>query len=436
MIDCQSHVFGPAHVNIAQIPAPTYQPSVFGAAIPILLFILCVGALILGLGKLFSNPEARKIGKIFLLLPLMVVGGLLLSFVVLMTVYWFAGIKSHGPFGIHVSDSGRGTDVRIMAGGPEIRVSDSSQGTEVNISANAASAEKSPPKPTPPQPQASGGERSSSGAAKVLVAVNRAFVTAVRSTFAKGPAPAARPTQVSEAVATAVPPAAASAPTMPSAVAVASSSGLEPAAVAAVPTPPVAPAAPTAAKRPDWIDNPPQPSADAYEVAVKAGPWKTRVECEQSLDEEIEWAVDSYVAWRIGEDARAEVGLPVDYARRHLVKDQWLEKINTSLGEMYNLHALLSFDRQVEGRLRDTWTGIVTAARLLLAAAVLGGALLLLSVIYGYLKIDLATGGAYRGRLRFAVVVILALAAAGAAVVSHAAIGAFQPPPEVNAKNV
>jgi hypothetical protein len=171
-----------------------------------------------------------------------------------------------------------------------------------------------------------------------------------------------------------------------------------------------------ASKRPNWVDNPPQPSADAYEVAVKAGPWKTRLECEQSLDEEIDWAIDSFVAWRIGEEARTQVQLPADYVRQHLVKEQWLEKINTSLGEMFNLHALLSFDRQVEGKLQDAWTGVMLNARLVLSAAILGGVLLLLSVIYGYLKIDLATHGAYRGRMRFAAVgMILALAAAGAA---------------------
>lgn len=170
-----------------------------------------------------------------------------------------------------------------------------------------------------------------------------------------------------------------------------------------------------AAKRPAWVDAPPSTTADAHEVAVKAGPWKTPIECQQSLDEEIAAAVDRYVAWRIGEDARQQVTLPADYARRHLIKDQWLEKINTSVGEMYNLHALLAFDRQVEGKLRDAWNETVAGARLVVASVVFGGVILLLGVVYGYLKIDLATGGAYRRRLRLAVAGILALVAAGAA---------------------
>jgi hypothetical protein len=303
------------------------------------------------LRKLLSDPEARKIGKIFLLLPLMVGGSLLLAFVVLMVAYRFARMRSDDRSAIRVADTAQ---VRISAGG-QIHVSDAAKGTEVNISANGTAVDKRGTASPYPQPRRSAENNRPSSAAKVLLAVNQAFLTAVRSTFAKGPA--------------VVPPApvAASSPEVKSTVA--------------------SSVVPMAAKRPAWIDNPPQPAADAYELAVKAGPWKTRVECEQSLDEEIEWAVDSYVGWRIGDEAREQVVLPADYARAHLVKDQWLEKINTSLGEMYNLHALLSFDRQVEGRLRDAWTGIVTGARLVFAAALLGGVLLLLSVIYGYLKI-------------------------------------------------
>jgi hypothetical protein len=353
----------------------------------VLLLVLCVAGLVLGFRKLFSDPEARKIAKILLVLPLMVVGSLLLAFVVLMATYRFSEIGARPATAVRANDDVKSADAVVSSDAASI---------------GAQRAAVSQPRP------ASGGADSREGA-RFFLAVNRAFVGAMRSTFAKGPRTEA--STRSELV---------SRPAASPAMATARSSKLEP---AAAPTPPGA--ATTPAKRPPWIDNPPQSSADAYEMAVKAGPWKTPVECEQSLDEEIEWAVDSYVAWRIGDEAREQVVLPVDYARKHLVKDQWLEKINTSLGEMYNLHALLSFDRQVEGKLRDMWTGIVTAARLVLAAAVLGGGLLLLSVIYGYLKIDLATGGAYRGRLRLAVVAILALAAAGAAFSTR--LSAFSP---------
>jgi len=209
-----------------------------------------------------------------------------------------------------------------------------------------------------------------------------------------------------------VPPPAAAGQPLPAVRAATGSSQAQPAVAASA----TSAAGPMAAKRPDWVDNPPQPHADLYELVVKAGPWKTPLDCEQELDEKIAWAVDSYVAWRIDDEAGSQVQLPAEYAREHVVKAQWLEKINTSLGEMYNLHALLNFDRQVEGKLQDMWSHLLLGARLLLSAAILGGVLLILTVIYGYLKIDLATRGAYRGRLRFvAAATILALTAAGAA---------------------
>jgi hypothetical protein len=144
-------------------------------------------------------------------------------------------------------------------------------------------------------------------------------------------------------------------------------------------------------KRPEWIDHPPQPSGEPYEVAVTAGPYKTRWECERALDEEIDSAVDDYGAWRIGEDARSQIPLPKDFARHQLVAEQWLEKVDTKFGEqMFNLHALLRFDSQVDRKLREAWAQLLVTGRLVGSAAILGGVLLLLAVIYGYLKLSLA----------------------------------------------
>lgn len=149
---------------------------------------------------------------------------------------------------------------------------------------------------------------------------------------------------------------------------------------------------PVAAKRPDWVDNPPQPSAESYEVAVNSGPWKTRPECEQALNEEIDLAVDNYVAWQLGEAARSRISLPEDALRRQLLAEQWLEKVDTKFGEqMINLHALLRFDSQIDSKLREAWNQLLLTGRIVVSGAILGGALLLLAVIYGYLKISLAT---------------------------------------------
>ena len=159
----------------------------------------------------------------------------------------------------------------------------------------------------------------------------------------------------------------------------------------AVAAAPVATAVPSASKRPDWVDHPPQPSADRYEVAVTAGPWKTYAECRRSLNGEIDTALADYAAWRIGDDAGQQLPLPKDLALKQLVSEEWWEKVDTKFGEpMLNLHALLRFDSQVDQRLREAWTQYRVTSRMVGSAVIFGGVLLLLVLIYGYLKLSLA----------------------------------------------
>jgi len=353
-------------------------PVMFVPGILVLgLALAVIGLLIAGVIKLLFSPQSSHVVKVLILVPLALVGALVLAFVVLTASYRFTGVERPATATIQVDDPRNGSEVCVSPSGVSVKTA---QGRHVSVAPYAVSVQSSgaatvssPPKGT-----------NAWGGSGVLRAVNKAFVTAARSTIGKGESAAQGPALPR----TEAPPARAE-----------SASGqLDP----------------TAAKRPDWVENPPQPRAELYEMVVKAGPWKTRPECDQELDEKIAWAVDSYVTWRIGDEAGSQVQLPDDYARSHLVREQWLERVNTSLGEMYNMYALLSFDRQVEGKLQDTWNQIVLGARLLVSAAVLAGVLLILTVVYGYLKIDLATAGAYRGRLRFlAAATMVALAVVG-----------------------
>jgi hypothetical protein len=378
----------------------------------LLVFVLVVlGLLVTELVKLVSSPQSRHIVKVLVLIPLLLLGALVLAGV-LTAAYRFTRVERPPMAAIRVDDPVNGAHVSISSGGVSVKTA---QGPGASVPANGVSVQPPSPAAPPAAPPSKG--NSNSGTAGVFRAINKAFVIAARSVVTKNE-PAAqgppRPLAIAAVARASTPPG----QPIPALTAAAGPSPATPAVAASA----VSAAAPMAAKRPDWVDDPPQPRAELYEMAVKAGPWRTPLECEQELDEKIAWAVDSYVAWRIGDEAGSQVQLPGEYAREHLVKEQWVEKINTSLGEMYNLHALLSFDRQVEGKLQDAWSQLLLGARLLLSAAILGGGLLILTMVYGYLKIDLATAGAYRGRLRFvATATILALAAAGAALWRQAA---------------
>ena len=157
---------------------------------------------------------------------------------------------------------------------------------------------------------------------------------------------------------------------------------------------------PPAKSPPAWVNAPPRVIGDSYLMSIVVGPWKTRQECNAELPGELQKALDDYV--ETCEPAGSRIVLPADYLRKHLVKEQWEEDIQTSVGPMKQLHVLLQFDREVKNRvLEENHQGII-AGRLWRVGIGLAAAFWLLAVVYGYLRIDLATGGIYRGRLRFA----------------------------------
>jgi len=187
---------------------------------------------------------------------------------------------------------------------------------------------------------------------------------------------------------------------------------------------------PSPAARPEWLDAiatesdspadfPARVLEGTYQMVVKAGPYQTREECESSLPEALERGVRQFIARDLGEEAADRIRLPIEYISTRVVKNQFTEPVNTSFGPMVQVHALLRFDREVRGRIHEQWNRILVNRRLWHAGGGLAGVLLLLSVVYGYLKTDLATQGAYRGRLRLlSGIVILALLAAGLALVA------------------
>jgi phosphate/sulfate permease len=140
------------------------------------------------------------------------------------------------------------------------------------------------------------------------------------------------------------------------------------------------------AARPAWVDAPPQLVDDVYQMAVVVGPYTTRQECDANLPEAIQEAVDQYVEVCLGPEEIDAVRLPAEYLRQQLVKDQWEEVRQHSVGPMTQLHVLLQFDRKVKDRVLKEHRQAVVAHRLWLTGAGLAAALGLLAAAFGYLK--------------------------------------------------
>jgi len=80
---------------------------------------------------------------------------------------------------------------------------------------------------------------------------------------------------------------------------------------------------------------------------------------------------------------------------------------------LVNLHLLLKFDSEARRFIAQRWKELVIQDRMTRVGCGLLGLVGLLGVVFGYLKVDLATGGTYRGWLRCAAgLAILAIVAA------------------------
>lgn len=169
----------------------------------------------------------------------------------------------------------------------------------------------------------------------------------------------------------------------------------------------------------DWINSPPKIVGNAYQMAIVVGPYTTRQECDAELPNELRKALQHYaeeVCFR--GPSVPHVVLPDEYLRQEVVKEQWEEPHQSSVGPMVRLHVLLRFNSKVKERILEERYRNVIAGRLWQGGVGLAAILGLVAVIFGYLKIDLSTAGAYRGRLRFAAILaILGLVAAALAVV-------------------
>jgi hypothetical protein len=163
--------------------------------------------------------------------------------------------------------------------------------------------------------------------------------------------------------------------------------------------------------RPDWVDKPPTREGDGYVMVITVGPYTSLLECEAKLPEAVQGTVDAYVETYLGSPDAAWLRIPADDLVRQLVRQQWEEPIQASFGPMTQLRAQLVFDRKFNEQIKQERNGAIVARRLWYTGAGLAGGLFCLALLFACLRIDQNTLGAYRGRIGFAAVVALLLAA-------------------------
>lgn len=174
-----------------------------------------------------------------------------------------------------------------------------------------------------------------------------------------------------------------------------------------VPAASVEKAASTPGERPSWVDAPAQRVDDSYQMSITIGPYTSRLECEARLPGALQEAAHEYGSLLWGPQNAYPLALSTDFLRERLVQQQWEETIHASFGPMVQLHVLLRFDQAIKTYLEQQRTQSIVTTRIWCAGAALTAILLVLAVLFAFLKTDQATGGKCRGRLTLAAVLMV-----------------------------
>ncbi len=179
--------------------------------------------------------------------------------------------------------------------------------------------------------------------------------------------------------------------------------------------PALAPQPPQA--RPDWLDTAGNLDDDSvYRVAVKSGLYVSVPECQRWLEQAIKSEADHYIDELVGESGASNlVAIPRKYLLDHVKKAQFNEVVDSpTVGPMHQIHARLEFDDAAQTEIHNRWRNAVVTHRLWYAGSAGALVLGLLGTLFGYLKLDLKTGGNQKGRLQLAATLVALIVAAGA----------------------
>jgi hypothetical protein len=143
-------------------------------------------------------------------------------------------------------------------------------------------------------------------------------------------------------------------------------------------------------ERPAWVEQPPQLKGSAeHFVSVASDPVKTDLEASEALAKEIREAVDNYINDQIGRsDAARRIHLSPDVASQ-LVVERYAEDLqfaDNAIGPMKQVHARLVFTPQFRAEIVERWKEHVVNARLLRTGLGATGVLLVLVMMFGFLK--------------------------------------------------
>ncbi|MBA4106607.1 MAG: hypothetical protein C0485_12690 [Pirellula sp.] len=158
--------------------------------------------------------------------------------------------------------------------------------------------------------------------------------------------------------------------------------------------------------KPDWVLNPPKQIGNVRKFVVISDPYLTAEECRQDADEKMQnlalnraAELSGAATRRNGAASLADLGLGGDYVRRELCTDEYVDVIDSSVGEMRKTYSLVEFNEAQDALLIDRARSYSRQEGLLDVTLIGGGVLASIATLFGLLKVDTWTRGYYTKRL-------------------------------------
>jgi hypothetical protein len=169
---------------------------------------------------------------------------------------------------------------------------------------------------------------------------------------------------------------------------------------------------------PDWAGKDPVPRGESVLVPLSSQMWATMREAEQQVTERAAAYVKEF--YHDEYPVRGDWTVPVPVIEQTAVSALVGEEIDKDFGDgigtkkMYRAHLRLDVNPSLRNALHASWHDQIVNHRLTELGGLFGLATLMLATAAGYFRLDDATAGQYRRRLKFAAG---ALVAAGSLVV-------------------
>jgi len=174
----------------------------------------------------------------------------------------------------------------------------------------------------------------------------------------------------------------------------------------------------TGSNLPDWVGQPEHVSENSVLISLSSKQWATVEEADREILKEARKRVREY--FHAHHAFKSHWTISDELLKQHALGAPNVEKITrkteTSTFEVYRVHRQLTLSKTLHDSLYPVWREQIVQSRLWILGGLLGFITLILATSSTYLRLDAATSGLYRFRLKLAAVSLIVAAGLGVAI--------------------